>query len=91
MKRTLIASLLAVAALSSASVFAQSVGTNNGPVTRAQVKAELVAAKESGQLNLIHTESYPQLLPYQTARNVDAARVSGPTLTQANGPYVRAE
>jgi Domain of unknown function (DUF4148) len=76
MKRALIGSLLFAAAMSSASVFAQTTGAanaaENAPITRAQVKAELAAAKKSGQLDLIHSETYPQLLPYQAARKANA-------------------
>ncbi|WP_144022007.1 DUF4148 domain-containing protein [Caballeronia sordidicola] len=54
MKRALIGSLLIGALASSASVFAQS--SNVAPRTRAEVKAELIAARNSGQLETIHLE-----------------------------------
>jgi hypothetical protein len=66
MKRVLIGSLLFAVLASSAPAFAQS--SNAAPRTRAEVKAELVAARNSGELDAIHSESYPQLLPYQTSR-----------------------
>jgi len=74
MKRALVGSLLVVALASSASAFAQS--PNVAPRTRAEVKAELIAARNSGELDAIHSESYPQLLPYQTATARDALRTA---------------
>jgi hypothetical protein len=75
MKRALIGSLLFAAAMSSASVFAQTTGAadaaGNAPITRAQVKAQLAAAKKSGQLDPVHSESYPQLLPYQSGQGAN--------------------
>jgi hypothetical protein len=70
MKRVLIGSLLVAVLASTAPAFAQS--SNAAPRTRAEVKAELIAARNSGELDTIHSESYPQLLPYQSSR---AARV----------------
>ncbi len=55
----LIASVLAVPAVS----FAQQ---SNGPLTRAQVRAELVAAQKAGLLNQNDT-NYPKLYSAETA------------------------
>ncbi|QIE29001.1 hypothetical protein SBC1_71030 (plasmid) [Caballeronia sp. SBC1] len=96
MKRALIGSLFAAVLVSSAPVFAQSTDVAQqsvyAPRTRAEVKAELIAAQKSGEFDAIHTESYPQLLPYQTAR---FERVTSGTdadtdtaVTQANGVRV---
>ncbi|OTP77560.1 hypothetical protein PAMC26577_07985 [Caballeronia sordidicola] len=87
MKRALIGSLLIGALASSASVFAQS--SNVAPRTRAEVKAELIAARNSGQLETIHSESYPQLLPYQTAKALDASRTA--SVMQANSARISAQ
>ena len=88
MKRALVGSLFVAALVSSAPVFAQSTDTaqQNGyaPRTRAEVKAELIAAQKSGELDAIHTESYPQLLPYQTARFERVTSGTDTTVTQAN-------
>jgi hypothetical protein len=96
MKRALIGSLFVAVLVSSAPVFAQSTdaGQQNAYAarTRAEVKAELIAAQKSGELDAIHTESYPQLLPYQTARFERVT--SGPdahtdtTVTQASSTRV---
>ena len=69
MKRALIGSLLFAVLASSVPAFAQSSDTrvNATPRTRAEVKAELLAARKSGELDAIHSESYPQLAPYQTS------------------------
>ena len=91
MKTTLLASLLTIAMISSTSVFAQGSDAANAPVTRAQVKAELVAAEKNGQLDVVRTESYPQLLPYQAAQDGNAQATSGIALTQANPLRVRAQ
>jgi hypothetical protein len=66
MKRALMGSVFVAVLVSSAPVLAQSADTV--PRTRAEVKAELIAAQRSGELDAIRTESYPQLLPYQSAR-----------------------
>ncbi|WP_327019664.1 DUF4148 domain-containing protein [Burkholderia sp. Leaf177] len=84
MKRTLMNSLLVVALASSASAFAQS--SNVAPRTRAEVKAELIAARNSGELDAIHTESYPQLLPYQTAAARNASHT--PSVVEANSARI---
>lgn len=86
MKRALIGSLLIVALASSASAFAQS--SNVAPRTRADVKAELIAARNSGALDTVRSESYPQLLPYQTAKALDASRSVGTSVTQANNARI---
>jgi hypothetical protein len=88
-KRALLKSLVIAAMVASAPVFAQSVTTdasqmNAGPRTRADVKAELIAAQRSGEYQAIRVDaaSYPQLLPYL---NHTEQRSSGDTqLTQAN-------
>jgi hypothetical protein len=89
MKRALIGSLFVAVLVSSAPVFAQSTDTAQqtayAPRTRAEVKAELIAAQKSGQLDMIHTESYAQLLPYQTARVGRVTSATDKTMTQANG------
>ena len=84
MKRALIGSLLMVVLASSASAFAQS--SNVAPRTRADVKAELIAARNSGELDAIHSESYPQLLPYQTAKARDASATA--SVLQANSAHI---
>jgi hypothetical protein len=56
---TLIASVLAIPAVS----FAQQ---SNGPVTRAQVRAEVVEAQKAGLLNQNDT-NYPKLYAAQTS------------------------
>jgi hypothetical protein len=86
MKRTLINSLVIVALASSASAFAQS--SNIAPRSRADVKAEFIAARNSGELETIHSESYPQLLPYQTAKALDASRSAGISVTKANNAHI---
>ena len=62
MKRALIGSLFVAVLVSSAPVFAQSTDTVQqnayAPRTRAEVKAELIAAQKSGELDAIRTESY---------------------------------
>jgi hypothetical protein len=92
MKRAVIGSLFVAVLVSSAPVFAQSADTVQqtayAPRTRAAVKAELIAAQKSGELDTIHTESYPQLLPYQTARVERATSGTDTTVTQANGSRV---
>ena len=89
MKRALIGSLFVAVLVSSAPLFAQSTDAiqrnTYAPRTRAEVKAELIAAQKSGELDAIHTESYPQLLPYQTARYERVTSDTDTTLTQANG------
>ncbi|MFP3740200.1 DUF4148 domain-containing protein, partial [Burkholderia sp. SIMBA_019] len=60
MKRTLATALgatLVVSLAASASVFAQSV--NNGPKTREEVNAEIVAAYRDGTLPALNKTSYP--------------------------------
>lgn len=95
MKRALISSLLLAAAVASAPVFAQTVTSdatqaNAGPRTRAEVKAELIAAQRSGEYQAIRVDadSYPQLLPYRTHRThrTQGARSSAGTndMMQAN-------
>jgi protein involved in sex pheromone biosynthesis len=84
MKRALISSLLIVVLASSASAFAQS--SNVAPRTRAEVKAELTAARNSGELDAIRSDSYPQLLPYQTAKARGASRTS--SVVQANSARI---
>jgi Domain of unknown function (DUF4148) len=94
MKRALVGSLFVAALVSSAPVFAQSTDTVQNayaPRTRAEVKAELIAAQKSGELDAIHTESYPQLLPYQTARFERVTTGTDTTVTQANGMRVRTQ
>lgn len=86
MKRVLIGSLLVAVLASSASAFAQS--SNTAPKTRAEVKAELIAARNRGELDAIHSESYPELLPYQTARSPDAGRAVGTSVTEANSARI---
>jgi hypothetical protein len=88
MKNSLLAGVLAVAALSSASVFAQAADTS---LSRAQVKAELVAANKNGQLDVVRSESYPQLLPYQSAQRVGVQSDSNSAMTQANASRVRTQ
>lgn len=92
MKRALIGSLFVAVLVSSAPVFAQSADAVQQSAyalrTRAEVKAELIAAQKSGQLDTIHTESYPQLLPYQTARFERVTLGTDTTVTQANGTRV---
>jgi len=92
MKRALIGSLFVAALFSSAPVFAQSTDTVQqhayAPRTRAEVKAELIAAQKSGELDAIHTESYPQLLPYQTTRAERVTSGTDTAVTQANGARV---
>ena len=89
MKRALIGSLFVAVLVSSAPLFAQSTDAiqrnTYAPRTRAEVKAELIVAQKSGELDAIHTESYPQLLPYQTARFERVTSGTDTTLTQANG------
>lgn len=88
MKNSLLAGVFAVAALSSASVFAQAADTS---LSRAQVKAELVAANKNGQLDVVRSESYPQLLPYQSAQRVGALSDSNSAMTQANASRARTQ
>jgi Domain of unknown function (DUF4148) len=96
MKRALIGSLFVAVLVSSAPAFAQSsdVAQPNayGPKTRAEVKAELAAAKASGELDAIDTDSYPQLLPYQAAhaRHVTSS-MDTTAVTQANGARANAQ
>ncbi|CAN7697532.1 DUF4148 domain-containing protein [Caballeronia sp. dw_19] len=95
MKRALIGSLFIAVMVSSAPVFAQSIDTAQqnayAPRTRAEVRAELIAAQQSGELDAIHTESYPQLLPYQAARFERVTSGADTTVTQANGMRVSAQ
>jgi hypothetical protein len=92
MKRALTGSLLVAVLVSSAPVFAQSTGTVQqnayAPRTRAEVKAELIAAQKSGELDAIHTGTYPQLLPYQTARFQRVTSGADTTVTEADGTRV---
>ena len=92
MKRALIGSLFVAVLVSSAPVFAQSTDAAQQSAyasrTRAEVKAELIAAQKSGELEAIHTESYPQLLPYQTARFQRVTSGTDTTVTEANGTRV---
>ena len=92
MKRAIIGSLFAAVLVSSAPVFAQSIDTVQqnayAPRTRAEVKAELIAAQKSGEFDAIHMESYPQLLPYQTARFERVTSGTDTTVTQGNGTRV---
>lgn len=87
MKRTLATALgatLVVSLAASASVFAQSV--NNGPKTREEVKAEIVAAYRDGTLPALNKTSYPnqslvghtqaERLAIQEGRANDAQRVA---------------
>jgi hypothetical protein len=86
MKRALIGGLLFAVLASSASAFAQS--SNAAPRTRAEVKAELIAARNSGELEAIHSESYPQLLPYQTTHAARVTSSDGTAVTQANSARI---
>jgi hypothetical protein len=86
MKRALIGGLLFAVLASSAPAFAQS--SSAAPRTRADVKAELIAARNSGELDLIHSESYPQLLPYQTSRNARATSNNDTAVTQVNSARI---
>jgi hypothetical protein len=92
MKRVLIGSLFVAVLVSSAPVFAQSTDTAQqsayAPRTRAEVKAELIAAQKSGELETIHSESYPQLRPYQTARFQRVTSGADTTETEADGTRV---
>ncbi len=88
MKNSLLAGVFAVAALSSASVFAQAADTS---LSRAQVKAELVAANKNSQLDVVRSESYPQLLPYQSVQRVGVPLDSNSAMTQANASRVRTQ
>jgi Domain of unknown function (DUF4148) len=92
MKRAFIGSLFVAVLVSSAPVFAQSTDTAQqnayAPRTRAEVKAELIAAQKSGELDTVHTESYPQLLPYQTTRVERVTSGTDTTVMQANGMRV---
>ena len=92
MKRALIGSLFVAVLVSSAPVFAQSTDTAQqsayAPRTRAEVKAELIAAQKSGELDAIHSESYPQLRPYQSASYQHVTSGTGTTVTEANGARV---
>jgi parvulin-like peptidyl-prolyl isomerase len=92
MKRALIGSLFVAVLVSSAPAFAQSsdVAQPNayGPRTRAEVKAELIAAQKSGELDIIRSETYPQLLPYQTARVGHNASSTDTAVMQANDTRV---
>jgi len=92
MKRALIGSLFVAVLVSSAPVFAQSSDTVQqnayAPRTRAAVKAELIAAQKSGELDAIRTDTYPQLLPYQTARVGRVTSATDTTVTQTNGMQV---
>jgi Domain of unknown function (DUF4148) len=88
-KRALISSLLLAAAVASAPVFAQTetsdaTQASTGPRTRAEVKAELIAAQRSGEYQAIRVDadSYPQLLPYRTHRARTSADTNG--MMQAN-------
>jgi hypothetical protein len=70
MKRTLIQALLISAALVAtapafAAEYAQAQATADGAKTRAEVKAELAAARRNGDLDAVNINTYPQLLPYQ--------------------------
>ncbi|HVE07954.1 MAG TPA: DUF4148 domain-containing protein [Paraburkholderia sp.] len=65
-----VASALAIPALS----FAQQ--ANNGPVTRAQVKAELAAAQKDGSLYLGNSD-YPGPAPQQTLAVADTSSSMG--------------
>jgi Domain of unknown function (DUF4148) len=85
MKHALIGSLFVAVLVSSAPVFAQSA---YAPRTRAEVKAELIAAQKSGELETIHSESYPQLRPYQSASYQHVTSGTGTTVTEANGARV---
>ncbi len=89
MKNILFAGLLfAAIATSSSAVFAQS---TDAPISRADVKAQLAAADKNGQLDVVRTESYPQLLPYQAAQAATPTNAGGLALTQANAGRVRAQ
>lgn len=97
MKRAFIGSLFVAVLISSAPVFAQSSGSvqqnSYAPRTRAEVKAELIAAQKSGELDAFRTESYPQLLPYQTARfeRVSVGTDAQTSVMQANGADVKTQ
>jgi len=95
MKRALIGSLFVAVLVSSAPVFAQSTDAVQqsayAPRTRAEVKAELIAAQKSGELDAIRTESYPQLLPYQTARFERVTSGTDTTVTQVSGTGVNTQ
>lgn len=92
MKRALIGSLFVAVLVSSAPVFAQSTDAAQQSAyasrTRAEVKAELIAAQKSGELEALHTESYPQLLPYQSARFQHVTSGTDTTVTEGNGTRV---
>ncbi|MFT4505669.1 DUF4148 domain-containing protein [Caballeronia sp. 15711] len=92
MKRALIGSLFVAVLVSSAPVFAQSTDAAQQSAyasrTRAEVKAELIAAQKSGELEALHTESYPQLLPYQSARFQRVTSGTDTTVTEGNGTRV---
>jgi Domain of unknown function (DUF4148) len=72
MKRTLISALLALVGISAIPAFAQSSGTG---LTRAEVKAQLVVAEESGRL------------PEQTPRNSFPATQAATPHTYAVAPH----
>lgn len=92
MKRALIGSLFVAVLVSSAPVFAQSTDAAQQSAyasrTRAEVKAELIAAQKSGELEALHAESYPQLLPYQSARFQRVTSGTDTTVTEGNGTRV---
>ncbi len=92
MKRALIGSLFVAVLVSSAPVFAQSTDAAQQSAyasrTRVEVKAELIAAQKSGELEALHTESYPQLLPYQSARFQRVTSGTDTTVTEGNGTRV---
>ncbi len=97
MKRALINSLLVAAAVMSAPAFAQATSdasqANAGPRTRAEVKAELIAAQRSGEYQAIRVDaaSYPQLLPYLKHSRQTSAGETELTQTNSFGTAVRTQ
>jgi hypothetical protein len=71
MKRALISSLLLSAVIVAAPVLSTSAlaepaqQTQPAAKSRAEVKAELAAARRNGDTQAVNSLSYPQLLPYQ--------------------------
>jgi Domain of unknown function (DUF4148) len=97
-KRALISSLFVAAAIASSPVFAQAVASdasqvNAGPRTRAEVKAELIAAQRSGEYQAIRVDanSYPQLLPYRTHNGRTSAGATELTQAYSLGTALRAQ
>ena len=97
MKRALISSLVLAAAVMSGPVFAQAASdasrANSGPLTRAEVKAELIAAQRSGEYEAIRVDaaSYPQLLPYLKQGGQTSTGATELTQTNSFGTALRAQ